>query len=296
MFRALLKNRLSNQLGRRYFTFSTKNIRLVVLDGSGTIIDPGVYAPAIVFKKVFDKFRVPVTMEQIRKPMGMEKREHIRQITLEDDVKERWLKVHNREPTEDDINDMFSLFEPIELKVLEKYGLPITGALDAMHEIKNNGIMLGLSTGFNRNMVNKILEINPLINNLLDTHVAGDEVSMGRPSPFMVYKNMMDMLIIDPTTVVKVDDTELGIYEGVNAGCWTIGLSKLSNSMGMTEEEVNEFKENDPEGYDKKHSEIIHSLKKAGANFVVDDITKVPHTINRINELLYYGHTTSLKM
>merc|ERR1712141_730161 len=36
--------------------------------------------------------------------------------------------------------------------------------------------------------------------------------------------------------VVKVDDSAAGIVAGLHAGCWTVGIAKTGNYVGLTEE------------------------------------------------------------
>jgi phosphonoacetaldehyde hydrolase len=48
-------------------------------------------------------------------------------------------------------------------------------------------------------------------------------VKFGRPYPEMLWKNLIQLDVSDIKTVVKVDDTVVGIDEGLNAGCWTVG-------------------------------------------------------------------------
>lgn len=64
-----------------------------------------------------------------------------------------------------------------------------------------------------------------------DVTVAGDEVDVPRPWPAMVFKNMEKLKVMPVQAVVKVDDTVGGIGEGLNAGCWTVGLYETSNYM-----------------------------------------------------------------
>ena len=92
------------------------------------------------------------------------------------------------------------------------------------------GIKIGVSTGFLRAMVDVLLEASIKQGFTPDATVAGDEVECGaRPKPFMVYKNL-DLLDAWPIeSVVKVDDTVGGVGEGLNAGCWAVGVSRYSN-------------------------------------------------------------------
>jgi len=285
------------QLSRRYFTTRTnrKKIQLAVFDVGGTIIDAGCKAPAITFKKVFDQYKFDTNMSNIRKHMGICKKEHIRRLLL-DGNRDRINEDYDYNELSKLIDRMYYSFEEHEYIALEEYGKPITGTIEVLSRLGNESISVGLCTGFNRNILNKILQLNPVINQLITTCVANNEVSLGRPSPFMVYQNMMNTRVTDYECVVKVDDTVSGILEGVNAGCWTIGVSKYGNSMGMDEEEIIKLKKIDPEEYHRRHNKAILELKQAGANMVVDEIRSVPQAINKINDLLFYGHDTTLKM
>ena len=53
--------------------------------------------------------------------------------------------------------------------------------------------------------------------------VTSDEVSMGKPSPEIVYKSCLD-LNVEPKDVVLVGDTASDIEAGKSAGCTVIGM------------------------------------------------------------------------
>ena len=64
-----------------------------------------------------------------------------------------------------------------------------------------------------------------------------------RPAPFMVYQNLVKMGIYPIHSVVKVDDTVSGVGEGLNAGCWAVGVYGFSNYTDVdTIEQWNEMK------------------------------------------------------
>jgi len=178
---------------------------------------------------------------------------------------------------------------PLQLQVLKKYGTPIPGAFDVCKTIIDKDIKLGFSTGFTREMVDTILTLNPELNDILHTTIAADEVPIARPAPFMVYKNMMDMEIMDPDSIIKVDDTEMGVKEGDYAGCWSIGITKYSNLMAMTEEEVENFILMEPEEYKQKTNEISKKFHDSGAHFVIETIQDLPRVVDKINYNLHCG-------
>lgn len=263
--------------------------RLAVLDGSGTLVDSGVYAPAIVFQKIFEERKVPITMAEAREPMGHHKKVHIQKLLENSDIRERWKIEYNKYPVNQDLNNMFERYQKIQLDVLQEYGTPITGAFDACKILKEQyNMKLGFSTGFTREMVNCIMDKNKELYNLLDATVAADEVGRARPAPFMVYKNMMQLDIDNPMNVVKIDDTEMGVMEGLNARCWTIGLINHSNLMGLLESELEELKKDDRQFI---HRQILirNKFEKLGAHYVTESLADVPLIIGEINKRLAKG-------
>ena len=87
----------------------------VILDWAGTVLDCGVYAPAVVFIDVFEKEGVPITTGEAREPMGAHKKVHIRKITQIESVRRRWFDKFNRFPNEEDVERMFANFVPMQV-------------------------------------------------------------------------------------------------------------------------------------------------------------------------------------
>ena len=107
-------------------------VRLVILDWAGTTMDYGCYAPAVVFIEVYKRRGVEITMAQARRPMGLHKREHIKAIGQIEEVAEAWQRVHGRPITEQDIDEMFSDFQPLQLACLADYADLIPGTLETV--------------------------------------------------------------------------------------------------------------------------------------------------------------------
>ena len=55
-----------------------------------------------------------------------------------------------------------------------------------------------------------------------DNLVCADDLAEGRPGPLAMYRCFVDLAVHPPEAVVKVDDTEPGIAEGVAAGCLAV--------------------------------------------------------------------------
>ncbi len=263
-------------------------VKTLVLDWSGTTADAYVIAPAVVFVEVFKNQGVEISMNEARGPMGLRKDLHIEQLTLDPVIRERWREVHGKLPDQGDVERMFAHFVPAQVACLPKYTDLLPGIAEVTQRLQADGIKIGVSTGFTRVMVDVLLEAAIQQGFRPDATVAGDEVDNGaRPKPFMVYKNL-DLLDAWPIeSVVKVDDTVGGVGEGLNAGCWAIGVSRYSNYMLInTLDEEATLSEDEIE---RRHDRSKKMLREAGAHYVIDSIADIEPVISDINMRLSRG-------
>ena len=220
--------------------------------------------------------------------MGLRKDLHIEQLTLDPTIRERWKAVHGKYPDQSDVDKMFADFVPAQVACLPKYADLLPGTAEVTHRLQKRGIKIGVSTGFLRVMVDVLLEAVIKQGFVPDATVAGDDVKNGaRPKPFMVYKNL-DLLDAWPIeSVVKVDDTVGGVGEGLNAGCWAVGVSRYSNYMliNSLEEEATLAEEE----IQRRHEKTRQKLWEAGAHYVIDSIADIEPVIADINARLARG-------
>ena len=261
-------------------------VKMVILDWAGTTMDYGCYAPAVVFVEVYRQRGVEITMEQARRPMGLHKRDHIRAVGRYDDVAALWQKVHGRSMTEQDVEDMFADFQPLQLQCLADYADLIPGTLETIAALRERGILIGSSTGYFTEAMDLLKEEAARRGYVPDSSVCATQVPAGRPLPWMVMQNMMNLGVYPPEAVVKVDDTKPGIGEGLNAGTWTIGLAKTGNEVGLNLEEIQAL---DPQVLAQKLATARDGLAKSGAHYVVDGITDILPVIDDIEARLARG-------
>jgi phosphonoacetaldehyde hydrolase len=247
-------------------------VKAVILDWSGTTADAYVIAPATVFVEVFRNQGVEITMLEARGPMGLRKDLHIKALT----------------ETAVDVSNMFEEFVPAQLACLPQYTDLLPGVAEVTQQMQRDGIKLGVSTGFVRSMVDVLLREARKQGFCPDATVAGDEVENGaRPKPHMVYRNLDLMDITTIASVVKVDDTISGVGEGLNAGCWAVGVARYSNYMNINSlEEANSLSETEIE---RLTEETREQLRKAGSHYVIDSIAELPAVIDDINARLGRG-------
>jgi phosphonoacetaldehyde hydrolase len=262
-------------------------VKLVIFDWAGTTLDYGCYAPAVVFIEVFKRRGVEITMEQARRPMGLKKLDHVRAISQQDEVAQLWKRVHGKDCSEADVQDMFDKdFVPLQIACIADYSELIPGTVEAVNELRDRGMKIGSSTGY----FTEAMQINfreakkqgyeP------DVNACASDVPAGRPEPWMVMSNMQQARVFPPEAVVKVDDTKPGIEEGLNAGTWTIGLAKTGNEVGLNDQELAALS---AEEVKRKVARATDGLAKAGAHYVVESISDVPAIITEIECRLKMG-------
>lgn len=272
---------------------SVEKVKAVILDWSGTTADPFVIAPARVFADVFQKHNVPITMKEAREPMGLRKDLHIAKILQNPDIRKRWFEIKGYEPTQKDVDELFVDFVPMQLSCLREYTGLLPGVADTIKKLQISGIKIGSTTGFLESMVDILLEDAKKQNYIPDSSVAGDQVShnMGfRPAPFMVYENLKQLGIYPIKSVVKVDDTISGVGEGINAGCWAVGVCGWSNYMDIDSmEQWNNM--SDTEKEERRNMSKNKLIYESNAHYVIDDLTFLPTVIDDINLRLQNGET-----
>jgi phosphonoacetaldehyde hydrolase len=88
-------------------------------------------------------------------------------------------------------------------------------------------------------------------------------------------------------SVIKVDDTVGGVGEGLNAGCWAVGMARYSNYMN-----INSLEEADRLSDAEIQRRLAHTretLQKAGAHYVIDEFSELEEVIESVNQRLARG-------
>ena len=85
----------------------------------------------------------------------------------------------------------------------------------------------------------------------------------------MIYKACLDLDVWPLSRVVKVDDAEVGMAEGRNAGCFTVGVAASGNMVGLTAQALNDL---DPGERADLLAQAAERLYAAGADLVIDTV------------------------
>jgi len=259
-----------------------KKFEAAIFDWAGTMVDFGSFAPMCAFVDVFAEFGMEITVEQAREPMGMAKRDHIKTILEMPDVSTKFKKTYGHDFSKEDVDRIYNVFVPLNENVAGKYSDLVPGAAEVVSILRARGIKIGSTTGYTRSIMEHILPVAAEQSYAPDNIVCSDEVRKGRPAPHAMRKCFADLDLKEPSLVIKVDDTEPGIGEGVEAGCVTVGVILSGNFAGKTPQELSQMSE---EEIQEIRDFASKKLKAAGADYVIDTVAKLPGLIDMLEKV-----------
>ncbi|MCR6515980.1 MAG: phosphonoacetaldehyde hydrolase [Clostridium chrysemydis] len=253
------------------------NIKCVIFDWAGTTVDFGCFAPVNVFIQIFKNAGIDVTNEEARLPMGMLKIDHIREMLNMERIRNEWKFKYKRDFTEEDVNNLYKEFEPALLKSLKDYTDIKPNVLETINTLRERGIKIGSTTGYTDKMMEIVVKEAKKKGYSPDFYITPDSTSsLGRPYPYMIFRNMEELKILSPKEIIKVGDTNSDILEGKNAGVTTVGITVGSSNMGLSKEEYDSLS-------DSKKREARERVREGffniGADHVIDDIREICNLI-----------------
>ncbi|MDV7559650.1 phosphonoacetaldehyde hydrolase [Acinetobacter baumannii] len=267
-------------------TTNNTQIQAVVFDWAGTTVDFGSRAPILAFMALFKDNKVEITVEEARVPMGLEKRDHIAAVLKMPRVAAAWQEVYGQAATEADIDRLYKDFISYQLNSIPKCSALIPGALETFENIKKRGAKIGSNTGYASMMIGRLVKDAADQGYRPDCIVTASDVKYGRPYPEMLWKNLIQLDVSDIKTVVKVDDTVVGIDEGLNAGCWTVGLAISGNEVGLSYEEWSALSADEQIVLKDK---AYQKMNASGAHYVIDSVADLPNVLDDIERRLGQG-------
>ena len=188
-----------------------KKIGLVVFDMAGTTIeDRGEVLRA--FAGAMQKNQIPIDEDFIQERRGASKREVFRQC-----IEAQFGKADPENPPR--VEKAYDDFRSILEGLFATEGIrPIEGAEDTFRWLRKEGIKIALTTGFYRKVTDVILRTVGWNAGTIDASLCSDDVAMGRPAPYMIFRAMEATGIMSVRRVVNVGDTTLDLISAANAG------------------------------------------------------------------------------
>lgn len=242
----------------------------IIFDWAGTTVDYGCFAPVKAFIEAFEQFGITPTLEEVRKPMGMLKIDHIRTMFSMERISGEWKKKQGRDWTEEDVEEVYRLSESKILEIVKNYAEPKPYVTETVKQLRTMGLKIGSTTGYTDEMMAQVVPMAKEQGYEPDCWFSPDSTGKkGRPYPYMVFRNMEELGLMDATRVLKVGDTVADIKEGKHAGAVTVGIIEGSSIMGLTCEEYEALSPEQREAEDKRTE---NTYREAGADYVIRDI------------------------
>lgn len=261
-------------------------IQAVILDWAGTTVDFGSLAPVMAFVRLFAEHGVTLSAAEAREPMGLEKREHIRQLCQSPAIAARWREHCGEEPGETEVALLYQAFIPLQIAAIRDHAQLIPGCRETIAILRERGIRIGANTGYSRAMMEPLLQAAAEQGYIPDSAVCATEVPRGRPYPHMSLCNLIELEVKTVQSCVKVDDTAPGIEEGLNAGMWTVGVAISGNEIGLSLADWEALPLADQQ---RRRDHAYERLLASGAHSVIDSIAALPRCLDAIEARLARG-------
>lgn len=260
----------------------TKKIEAVIFDWAGTTVDFGSFAPVQAFIEAFKEFGVEPTITEVRKPMGILKWNHIEEMMKMPRISAEWQKVHGTAYTREDVDNVYAASETSIMGILDDFSNPKPYVLDAVKGLRKRGIKIGSTTGYTDEMMRIVVPKAKANGYEPDFWCSPNSVNnMGRPYPYMIFKNFEALKLSDVSNVIKVGDTIADIKEGKNAGVISVGVVEGSSIMALSEEEFNALSD-DQKTIEYNCVREIYQLN--GADYVINNMSELIPLLENIEK------------
>jgi phosphonoacetaldehyde hydrolase len=241
------------------------------------------------FVRLFANHSLHISIAQARVPMGLPKLAHIEALGAMPDIAAQWQAVKGHPFTALDATALLEEFVPMSAASALACSDFIPGFLATYAWLQQQGIGVATTTGYTRFIM------TPLIARAAEAGFAParviccDDVAHSRPSPLGMQACMATLgLDGQSDRVVKVDDTAPGLQEGINAGCWTVGVAASGNALGWSWDEWVDASQ------DEREYALVaarRSLRNAGAHEVIDSVADLPAAMAAIETRIAAGET-----
>jgi len=198
----------------------------------------------------------------------------------------QWEQHHGAPPSDADVEALFQEFIPLQLEALPNFLDVIPGIPAAVDAMRARGMKIGATTGYNEAMMALCLEAGAAAGYVPDVSIAVTQVPAGRPAPWMAVKAAMELEVYPFEAIVKIGDTVTDVQEGLNAGMWTIAVTRTGNEVGLSRAEAEGL---DPESMAQLLSKAEEKLAAAGAHYVIESAADAGPVLEEINGRLARG-------
>lgn len=186
-------------------------IQLVVFDLAGTTIeDDGAVLRCLM--QAARAHNLPGSSEELNALMGMNKREVFQQLAERSPL-------GAGEEADRVAEQALATFVDSMRATYERSLRPIRGAEETFVFLRERGIKVAVDTGFDVTIVRMIMERLDWPGRHVDVVVCSSDVLRGRPAPYMIFRAMECLDVLNVRHVMKIGDSPADLEEGFNAGC-----------------------------------------------------------------------------
>ena len=267
--------------------YKHSSIRAVVFDWAGTIVDFGSHAPMQAFVRLFAQYGIELSIEDARGPMGLPKWKHINTLGKLPHINSQWENKFGRTFNDADTDALYAVFTPMNAASVEDHSTLIPGFLPTLSTLRDQGIKVGTTTGYNREIMDVVLPLAKQQGFTPDNVVCADDLLESRPSPLGMYKCFLDLNVWPATSVIKVDDTVPGLLEGYHSGCWTVGVIASGNEAGLTYTEWMNLSDAKKEDV---RAQVSEKLAAGKPSFLIDTVADLPEILKKIDAMRLKSH------
>ncbi|MBV9100776.1 MAG: hexitol phosphatase HxpB [Candidatus Dormibacteraeota bacterium] len=184
-------------------------IRACIFDMDGVLIDTEPVWRRVE-REVFSRVGIDLSDEQLRETWGKRIEE----------VVDHWYRVRPW----DGVRPRAVQKEIIRRMVdyARSEGIPIPGAVDAVHAARNAGLRVGIASSSSRDLIDAVVQRLDIAH-LVDGVCTADDEVMGKPDPG-VYLSAARLLEAEPAECIAVEDSPAGVRSAKSAGMVCIAV------------------------------------------------------------------------
>ncbi|HVF66960.1 MAG TPA: phosphonatase-like hydrolase [Pyrinomonadaceae bacterium] len=199
-------------------------VELVIFDMAGTTVEDCGEVPD-AFVGALAEHGIRVTPEQLSAVRGSSKRQAVLDLIPAGP---------GRQSRAAAVYDSFR--ERLAIRYRSDGVRAVAGAVSTFRRLRERGVRVALNTGFDRETTVLLLDALGWDGRVVDAVVCGDDVSRGRPAPYLIFRAMEAAGACSVRGVVNVGDTVLDLRAGHNAGVrWNVGVLSGAHARAALE-------------------------------------------------------------
>ena len=138
----------------------------------------------------------------------MLKWDHIKTMLQMERIGKEFRRIHGRDFTDADVDAMHNRFQEMLLGILDRFSDPKDYVRETVEALRRKGIRIGSTTGYTDVMMEIVTREAAKKGYEPDCWFSPDSVQhMGRPYPYMIFRNMEMLRVASVKNVIKVGDT-----------------------------------------------------------------------------------------